>query len=182
MQLLWRERLCLIRSADDLELRRTAPLPSGMREGWGLTSDGSGLLYASDGTSRLHVLDAATLAVQRTLSVTFGGRPLHYLNDLQYVNGAIWANVWREDKIARIDPVSGEVTAFVDLTTLLTPAERARLGSEEVLNGIAYDEGRGELLVTGKCWPKCFRVLMRQLFMFCDLLFVLSKLQFGENV
>ena len=157
-QLLWREGLCLIRCADTLALRRTAALPRGMLEGWGLTTDGAGLLYASDGSSTLHVLDAQTLEVTRRTPVSVGGRPLRNINDLQFVRGEIWANVWREDKLACIDPTSGDVRAFVDLSPLLTDEERSKLGMEECLNGLAYDEERDELFVTGKCWPKLFRL------------------------
>ena len=157
-QLLWREGLCLIRCADTLALRRTAALPRGMLEGWGLTTDGAGLLYASDGSSTLHVLDAQTLEVTRRIPVSVGGRPLRNINDLQFVRGEIWANVWREDKLACIDPTSGDVRAFVDLSPLLTDEERSKLGMEECLNGLAYDEERDELFVTGKCWPKLFRL------------------------
>lgn len=164
VQLLWREGLCLVRDAQTFALRRTAPLPRGMLEGWGLTTDGAGAFYASDGTDKLHVLDAETLQVTRTVKVRYGGdrfsgaRPLHRINDLQWVRGEVWANVWGEDSVVVIDPHTGGVRAFVDLSSLLDAAERRQLNSEQCLNGIAYDAGADELYVTGKCWPKLFKI------------------------
>jgi glutamine cyclotransferase len=187
VQLLWREGLCLLHAADTLAFQRTAPLPRGMREGWGLTADGKGALYASDGSNQLYILDEDTLEVRRTVPVHVAGRcasgdrardlslphrcsanvrwsilhsssPLRNINDLQWVRGEIWANLWREDRLACIDPDSGAVRSFVDLSPLLSPAERQFLGVEECLNGIAYDAGNDELFVTGKCWPKLFKL------------------------
>ena len=162
LQLLWRERLCLVRDAATLALKHTLPLPRGMREGWGLTHDGAGALYASDGSATLHVLSSHfsgdTLKVERTVRVTAGSRPLELINELQWIRGEIWANVFRQERIAVIDPHSGVVRCFVDCSGLLSAAEHSRLGFEEVLNGIAHDEARDRLYVTGKCWPKLFEV------------------------
>ncbi|MFL5350207.1 MAG: glutaminyl-peptide cyclotransferase [Hyalangium sp.] len=124
-------------------------------EGWGLTDDGTSLIM-SDGTSTLRFLDPATLAVQRTLKVTDEGREVTQLNELEYVKGEIYANVWRTNLIARIDPVTGHVTGWVDLTGLLAPSERS--GNEDVLNGIAYDAATDRLWVTGKLWPRLFEI------------------------
>ena len=163
VQLLWREGLCLLRDAATLAFREAVPLPRGMREGWGLTSDGAGTFYASDGSSTLHELDAASLKVKRTVRVTVDGNELTYINDLQWVDGLVWANVWRDDRIAAIDPQSGEVRGFVDLSRLLTPEERNRLNSEEVLNGIAHDPNGDCMYVTGKNWPKLFKIAVPRL-------------------
>ena len=182
VQLLWQEGLCLLRDARSLLLREVLPLPTGMRAGWGLTNDDNGALWASDGSATLFELDGASLEVTRTVTVhlpgglsggsgnPFGGgertgRKLYRINDLQWVNGQIWANIWGEDRIACIDPSCGEVRGFVDLSDLLTPSERRSLGYEEVLNGIAYDprggdDGRGCLYVTGKNWPRLFKIAM----------------------
>jgi glutamine cyclotransferase len=158
VQLLWRENLCLVRDAESLALERTVPMPNSMCQGWGLTHDGVGNLYASDGSSTLHVLCSDTLQVRRTMRVTAGGRPISNLNDLEWARGELWANLWREDRICAIDPRTGKVRCYVDLTGLLSPSERRRLGAEEVLNGLAFDEARGCFYVTGKCWPKMFRL------------------------
>ena len=123
-------------------------------EGWGLTQDGSSLIM-SDGTDELRYLDPATFAEKRRLKVTAAGAPLRNLNELEYVKGEILANIWQTDYVARISPSSGKVTAYIDLRGLLTPAERA---STDVLNGIAYDESRDRLFVTGKLWPKVFEI------------------------
>ena len=158
-QLTWRERLCLVRDAATLDLRRTVALPPTMREGWGITHDGAGTLYASDGSSRLHVLSGPRFELSHTVEVTAAGRPLYYLNDLQWVGGEVWANVWHDERIAVIDPRSGAVRCFVDLSGLLTPTERRLLGSDEhVLNGLAHDASSGRTFVTGKCWPRLFEI------------------------
>lgn len=125
-------------------------------EGWGLTDDGTSLIM-SDGSSTLRFLDPATLAVQRTLRVTdAAGREIPMLNELEYVKGEIYANVYMQDDIARIDPATGRVTGWIDLSGLLPPGDRT--GTENVLNGIAYDAARDRLLVTGKLWPRLFHI------------------------
>jgi len=124
-------------------------------EGWGLTSDGTHLIK-SDGTSRLTWLDPATFTVIRSLPVTENGAPLQNLNELEWVRGAIYANIYLEDRIVRIDPQNGHVTATFDLRglrTRLTGPHRA-----EVLNGIAWHAERGTFYVTGKWWPQLFEV------------------------
>jgi len=123
-------------------------------EGWGLTHDGTSLVM-SDGSDRLRVLDPATFAEKRRIAVTAGGAPLRNLNELEYVKGEIFANIWQTDYVARIAPDTGKVSAYIDLRGLLTPAERA---GTDVLNGIAYDEKQDRLFVTGKLWPKLFEI------------------------
>jgi len=123
-------------------------------EGWGLTHDGRSLIM-SDGTDELRVLDPSTFAEQRRIKVTAAGAPVRRLNELEIVRGEIYANVWMTDYVARINPSSGRVTAYVDLHGLLSPTERART---DVLNGIAYDAEHDRLFVTGKLWPKVFEI------------------------
>ena len=126
-------------------------------EGWGLTSDGRSLVM-SDGTDELRYLDPATFAVTRTLSVTDAGQPVHFLNELEWVRGEIWANIWHEDRIARIDPTTGVVRAWLDLADLAPPIRDQN--DEAVPNGIAYDQAAGRLLVTGKLWPTLYEIGM----------------------
>jgi glutaminyl-peptide cyclotransferase len=123
-------------------------------EGWGLCHDGRSLVM-SNGSDTLTVRSAATFAVTRTVKVTMGGRPLERLNELECVDGDVYANVWTTDSIVRIDMKSGTVTARIDASGLLAPAERFGV---DVLNGIAYDPADRTFLITGKLWPKLFRV------------------------
>jgi glutaminyl-peptide cyclotransferase len=119
-------------------------------EGWGLTTDGTALIM-SDGTARLRFLDSGTFAVLREVTVRDRGSPLSQLNELEYVDGVIFANVYPSDWIVRIDAGSGTVIEWIDLAGLLPV--RDRTPTTDVLNGIAWDEGTGHLLVTGKRWP-----------------------------
>jgi len=125
-------------------------------EGWGLTDNASELIM-SDGTATLYFWDPETLQETRRLAVTYQGEPLVRLNELEYFDDAIWANVWQTDAIVRIDPATGVVDGLVDLRGLLNygPALTAPV---DVLNGIAYDEATGRLFVTGKLWPAVFEI------------------------
>jgi glutaminyl-peptide cyclotransferase len=127
-------------------------------EGWGLTSDGT-QLYMSDGGPGIRVLDPATFAVQRVIAVTENGTPVRNLNELEWVKGEIWANVWTTDRIARIDPQTGAVVGWIDLTGLLP--QSLRHGREDVLNGIAYDAEGDRIFVTGKNWARLFEITLR---------------------
>ncbi|HST37650.1 MAG TPA: glutaminyl-peptide cyclotransferase, partial [Allosphingosinicella sp.] len=118
-------------------------------EGWGLTQNGTDIIM-SDGTNELRFLDPATLAERRRIAVTINGRPVANLNELEWVHGEVFANVWMSPYIVRIDPASGNVTGVIDLTPLV--AEN-RSDEDGVLNGIAYDAARDRLFVTGKLWP-----------------------------
>lgn len=124
-------------------------------EGWGLTHDGTHLIQ-SDGTATLRFLDPASLETVRTLEVRSEGRPVAQLNELEWVEGELLANVWMTDRIAVIDPATGHVTAWIDLVGLLPASDRRP--ETDVLNGIAYDPANGRLYVTGKLWPKLFEV------------------------
>lgn len=124
-------------------------------EGWGLTQDGKSIIM-SDGTSELRYLDPVTLAEQKRLTVTDGGAPVSQLNELEWVNGEIFANVWMSPRIARIDPATGRVKAWIDLSELVAANQQA--GTDFVLNGIAYDNARDRLFVTGKHWPRLYEI------------------------
>ncbi|WP_028102244.1 glutaminyl-peptide cyclotransferase [Pseudoduganella violaceinigra] len=128
-------------------------------EGWGLTSDGE-RLYMSDGTPEIRVLDPKTFGEQRRIQVTADGQPLMQINELEWVEGQIYANVWQSDRIARIDPASGQVLGWIDLSGL---AATAKVGADadNVLNGIAYDAKSRRLFVTGKRWPKLFEIELK---------------------
>lgn len=127
-------------------------------EGWGLTTDGHSLIM-SDGTSQIRFLDPATFAVQRTIAVTEQGQPVDQINELEYIKGEIYANVWRTTNILRINPQTGAVTGVVDFAGLLPLADRR--ATTDVFNGIAYDAANDRLFVTGKYWPKIFEVKLK---------------------
>src|SRR5262245_1713187 len=122
-------------------------------EGWGLTRDATNLIM-SDGTEFLRFLDPATFAERRRVRVTGVGQPVKNLNELEYVKGEIFANVWLTDYIARIDPATGRIKGYVDLRGLMPANDPKR----DVLNGIAYDAGGDRLFVTGKLWPRLFEI------------------------
>jgi glutaminyl-peptide cyclotransferase len=123
--------------------------------GWALTSDEKRLIM-SDGTPELRFLDPDTLRERGRLLVTDGGSPVKYLNELEWYKGAILANVWHSDRIARIDPATGRVTAWIDCSGLLPPRERP--DPEDVLNGIAWDAANDRVFITGKRWPRLFEI------------------------
>jgi glutamine cyclotransferase len=127
-------------------------------EGWGLTHDGE-FLILSDGTNRLRFMDPQSFQVKKTITVLDQGTPIGQLNELEYANGEILANVWHTDRIVRIDPQTGKVVGWIDLTGLLAKGEVR--GTETVLNGIAYDNENKRLFVTGKLWPKLFEVRIK---------------------
>jgi glutamine cyclotransferase len=124
-------------------------------EGWGLTSNGSELVL-SDGTEELRFLDPKTFKVKRKVTVTVQGRPLKLLNELEWVDGKVLANVWMTQFAVRIDPASGKVVGVIDLSRLRS--EAGAMGSDQVANGIAYDSRTGKLYMTGKEWPALFEV------------------------
>ncbi|QGP79883.1 glutaminyl-peptide cyclotransferase [Sphingobium sp. CAP-1] len=124
-------------------------------EGWGMTQDGHSLIM-SDGTAQLRFLDPDSLTEQRRITVTWNGRPVDRLNELEYLKGEIWANIWYDTKIARIDPATGAVIDWVDVAPLRKAA--GATGSEAVANGIAYDAKADRIFITGKNWPKLFEI------------------------
>jgi glutaminyl-peptide cyclotransferase len=128
-------------------------------EGWGLTTDGRSLIL-SDGTAQIRFLDPASSAVQRIVQVTYRGGAVDRLNELEYVRGEVFANVWGSDDVVRIDPVTGMVIGLIDFSGLLRSSERAV--DTDVFNGIAYDSAGNRLFVTGKRWPKLFEVRVKR--------------------
>lgn len=128
-------------------------------EGWGLTNDGTRLIM-SDGSAKLYFLETQNLTVMSEVTVTDNGNPITQLNELEYINGFVYANIWHSEQIAKIDPQTGQVAAWLDLSGL-RPAE-TQANFEAVLNGIAYDAAADRLFVTGKLWPKIFEVEMRE--------------------
>ena len=151
-QLTWRSGIGLIYKQPDLSPHQLFRLPG---EGWGMTNDGSQLIY-SDGSHLLHFLDATTLAHKRSLTVRENGTPLPFLNELEWIDGRIWANVWRSNRLVVINPDSGEVEASINLQGLLPPEDYEE--GTDVLNGIAHDRRDGSIWVTGKRWPWLFRI------------------------
>jgi len=150
-QLTWREETAFVYDAASFEVTGTFSYPT---EGWGLTHNGSELIM-SDGSQDLYFRDPDTFAELRRVEVTDGGAPVIRLNELEYINGEVWANQWLTDRIARIDPVTGEVMAWVDLSGIIDPEPG---DPNAVLNGIAYDAATGRLFVTGKYWPWLYEI------------------------
>ena len=151
-QLTWRAHMVFVYDRESLEQLETH---YNAREGWGLAFDGERLIL-SDGSASLQFIDPEGFVPVREIEVTVGGQPLNLLNELEYIDGEIWANVWQTDFIVRIDPASGVVNSIVDLTGLSAQTE---LGSSEaVLNGIAWDSENRRLFVTGKHWGNLFEI------------------------
>jgi len=149
----WVNGVGFIWSADDLKLLSRFTYAG---EGWGLTHDGTRLIL-SDGSAALRFLDPDTQAETGRVSVTLNGRPVRQLNELEWIDGEVWANVWQTDYIVRIDPVSGQVVGVIDLTGLL-PKDQVKDPLDDVLNGIAWDAQNRRLFVTGKNWPSLFEI------------------------
>lgn len=156
-QLTWKNRQGFVYDPQSLQKLGNFPFDG---EGWGLTHDDQHLIL-SDGTNQIRFLDPATFEVKRTISVHDGGEPLRELNELEYIKGEIYANVWHEDRLARIDPQSGKILGWVDLSGLLSARER-RTDEDAVLNGIAYDAAGDRFFVTGKLWPKLFEIRLKR--------------------
>lgn len=154
-QLTWQNGVAVVYDLDTFEVERTMPYEG---EGWGLTHDGTHFIM-SDGSATLRFRDPQTFAVVREIEVRDAGTPVPRLNELEYVDGEIWANIWYDDRIARIDPTTGEVRGYVDLHSLYPASAR---GSEAVLNGIAYDAAAKRLFVTGKNWPQLFEIAVER--------------------
>ncbi|MEK6662263.1 MAG: glutaminyl-peptide cyclotransferase [Pseudomonadota bacterium] len=150
IQITWQERQAFVYDKANLRLKRTLPYAW---EGWGLAYDGRHLI-ASDGSAHLRFLDPATLQEKRRIEVRDGEQAIDQLNELEFVKGEILANRYGTDRIARISPQTGQVTAWIDLSHLYPQQERP--SREAVLNGIAYDAVQDVLIVTGKHWPKLF--------------------------
>lgn len=150
-QLTWKSMKCIVFDVKHMIRRKHFQYKG---EGWGLTSNGKEF-FMSNGSDELTVRNPEDFKEIRRISVTEFGVPVKNLNELEYINGEIWANVWQTDRIARIDPSSGEIKSWVDCSSL-----REKLNNEdaEVLNGIAYDSKNKKIWVTGKHWDKMFEI------------------------
>lgn len=151
VQLTWHSGVAFVADLDTLAPENMLRYPG---EGWGLCYDGSELVM-SDGSSILEFRDPASMALLREVTVTLDGRPVRRLNELECVDGVVYANIWKSDDILRIEPATGRVTAVIDASGLLTRLESLRA---DVLNGIAYRPESKTFLVTGKLWPHLFEV------------------------
>lgn len=156
VSLTWKSQTGFVFDLPTLKLQKTFSYEG---EGWALTQDGKQLIM-SDGSPELRFLNPDTLREIRRLNVTLDGRPLANVNELEWVKGEIYANVWRSDQIVRIDPHSGAVVGVINLAGLLDPSARVA-GPDGVLNGIAYDAKGDRLFVTGKDWPKLFEIRLK---------------------
>ena len=152
IQLTWRSKKGFVYDKDSLEILRTF---SYQTQGWGITYDGKYLIL-SDGSDILYFMDPKSFVVVGKLEVYDQVGKVSKLNELEYIDGEIYANVWGKDLIARINPKTGYVNSWIDLTGILSKEDRK--GKEDVLNGIAYNPENNTLLVTGKLWPKIFEI------------------------
>jgi glutamine cyclotransferase len=152
IQLTWQSHTAFVYDRFSFRQLRTMSYPW---EGWGLTTVGKSLVL-SDGTATLHFIDPETMKERRRVVVKDHGKPVIELNELEYIKGQIWANVWHTDRIARISPATGKVLDWIDLSGLLPTAEKS--STEAVLNGIAWDATHDRFFVTGKLWPKLFEI------------------------
>ncbi len=152
VQLTWKSETGFIYNMSDFRLLRQFSYSG---EGWGITTDGTDL-FMSDGTAEIRVLRGNTLREKRRIRVHDGDSAITQLNELEFVHGEIYANVWRTDRIARISPQTGKVVGWIDLTGLLSVVYRKE--ADAVLNGIAYDPQGNRLFVTGKLWPSIFEI------------------------
>ncbi len=156
-QLTWQHQLGFIY---DYETFQKTGQFSYTGEGWGLTNDGRSLIL-SDGSNRIKFLDPDSFRVTKTIAVLDGKTPINELNELEYVQGEIYANIWHNNRVVMINPETGRVTAWIDLTGLLPQNEVQ--DEEAVLNGIAHDDRTGRLFVTGKLWPRLFEIRLKRI-------------------
>ena len=152
LQLTWQSQTGFVYDKTNFRVVKSFSYPG---EGWGMTNDGK-QVYMSDGTAQIRVWDPISLKEIRRINVSDMGKPITQLNELEFVHGEIWANVWQTDRLARISPADGRVLGWVDLTDILPKAERTN--SDAVLNGVAYDAVTDRIFVTGKLWPKLFEI------------------------
>jgi glutaminyl-peptide cyclotransferase len=152
IQLTWQSHVGFVYDAFSFRILRTFTYPW---EGWGLTHDSRHLIL-SDGSSTLHLLDPSTFKPVGDIQVTADGQPVQNLNELEYIHGEIYANLWETNRIARISPATGKVVEWIDLSGLRPPS--VRQNDNAVLNGIAYDSQNDRLFVTGKLWPNLYEI------------------------
>ncbi len=155
-QLTWQHQLGFIYDAQSFERIGEFKYHG---DGWGLTTDGQSLIM-SDGSNRLRFLDPSNFRVTKTINVLDGNTPVNQLNELEWVQGEIYANIWHDERIAVINPQTGRVTSWIDLTGLIPKDELP--DEEAVLNGIAYDQANNKLFVTGKMWPRLFEIRVKK--------------------
>ncbi len=153
LQLTWQHKLGFVYDRATFKQKRTFTYPT---EGWGIAYDGASQLVMSDGSDTLTFLDPKTFAPGKKLRVLDAGRPVPNLNELEWIEGEIWANVWMTDRIARISPKTGEINAWIDLSTLFPRSQRMPPADE--LNGIAYDKATRRIFITGKKWPRLYQI------------------------
>ena len=151
-QITWREGVAHLYDVPSLKERTTIRYSG---EGWGIATDGK-WLYMSDGTDKMYKLDPATFKRVATIAVTFDGQSLGMINEMEWIDGKLWANIYLTDNIVVIDPATGQIEGVLDLTGLLSEADMEP--TTDVLNGIAYDKATGRIFITGKNWPKLFEI------------------------
>jgi len=157
VNLTWKSEIALIFDYNTFELKSYTKYEG---EGWGLTTDNK-VIYMSDGTAEIRVLNRTNLSEIKRIPVTANGKPVLKINELEWIDGEIYANIWETDRIARIDPQTGFVTAWVDLSGLLQNHGTVTDRTSD-LNGIAYDKATGRLFVTGKYWTHLFEIELAQ--------------------
>ena len=153
LQLTWQHHVGFVYDRQTFKQKRTFSYKT---EGWGIAYDGSSQLVMSDGSDTLSFLDPKTLAVTKTLKVLDAAAPVGNLNELEWIDGEIWANVWTTDRIARISPRTGQVASWVNLDSVWPRSQRTP--PADVLNGIAYDKDTRRIYVTGKKWPRVYQI------------------------
>lgn len=152
IQLTWQSHIGFVYDKYTFKLLQEFNYPD---EGWGITHNGKHLIM-SDGTETLHFLDPETFEEISQIEVSANNIPVTRINELEYIQGEIYANIWQTERIARIDPLTGQVTGWIDLKGILSPEDNSE--TVDVLNGIAYDAENDRLFVTGKFWPKLFEI------------------------
>jgi glutaminyl-peptide cyclotransferase len=152
-QLTWREQICFVYDLATFRKIREIKYDG---EGWGLTSDGKSLIM-SDGSEWIRFRDPTTFTVRRSIRVVYQGKPLTNLNELEFIDGKIWANVWGTDLILRLDPADGRIVDVLDASGVF-PASQRPNDPNAVLNGIAYDDKSKSIYITGKRWPRMYRI------------------------
>jgi len=151
-QLTWKHQTGFVYDKANLRVIRSFDYPG---EGWGMTNDGK-QIFVTDGSAQIQVWEPTTMKEVRRITVKDGAQSIRDLNEIEHVKGEIYANIWHQDRIARISPADGRVLGWIDLTGILPAAEKST--AEAVLNGIAYDAAGDRLFVTGKLWPKLFEI------------------------
>ena len=154
IQLTYQTQIGFVYGLKDFAVQKTFTYKG---EGWSLTHNATEV-FMDDGTSEIRVWDPNTLIEKRRIKVHDGARPINNLNELEWVNGELYANIWQTNMIVRISPTTGAILGWIDLTGILGPMYRN--GSEDVLNGIAYDSAHKRLFVTGKFWPNVFEITL----------------------